>query len=501
MRDRDELAVKITSVSEEQGRVLVKGTAAGLGTRCVEITVNGDILQRCAVTPAADGTWQCVLQLAWGGEYEIEASVRDYADFSRTRMTTPDENYFFLEEANVWGATVAKHSDGLYYMIFSMWETHDCFKEDWHRYSELGLAVSTRLGGPYVYMGKALDANYTNTTNEKPVSWPAGPLNVFHNPSLMYSERDQKYYLYFMGTTTEGEAKSSHLQRVGVAVADSPVGPWRVSEAPVIDVREHWEWSLTANPSVTEVKRADGSYFYYAVYKASGTYDGQRLKATGYATAPTPEGPFSQSDAPIMRDPEVGFSVEDCYVWRWNGRYYALAKDMTKGHFSGVTGAYSYALFVCEDGVNWQLSEHRLAFKNEIPWERGTATVSHLERAQLYIEQGVPRLICNATTLDGVSPYRGGHPCNVQIPLCGVPLVTDTCAVTVTDLPSRCVDKTALVASVATGEGVLADETSPERRKALQTALRAARILLHRDSTEQRDVDFVAARLRALCGE
>lgn len=383
-------------------------------------------------------------------------------------------------------------------MIFSTWDTHEEFKTDWYQYSELGYAVSTKLGGPYIYRGKALDASYGNTTNQSPVRWQPGTVNVFHNPSLMYSEKDGKYYLYFMGTTTEGEKPASYLQRIGVAVANHPAGPWTVMNAPVIDVRDRWEWSITANPSVTEVKKEDGTYFYYAVYKGSGTYEGQRLKATGYAIAPSPLGPFKQSDAPIMRDPAVGFSVEDCHVWHQNEKYYALAKDMTKGNFTGVTGAYSYALFESVDGEHWGLSENKLAYKNEIPWVSGTKTVSHLERAQLYVEDGIPRLICNATAVGGGAPYRGDQPCNVQIPLLGVALATDTYTLTVDDLPEKRVSKTVLRQLAGRARAALEGGCTREVRKALCSALRAAEILCERESAEQLDVDFAAEQLESL---
>ena len=494
-------AIKITSVQEERGTVTVKGTATGLGRGRVEVIVNGDLDLRYIVRVDEDGAWCCRFSIPHGGQYEIEASVRDYADFSRIRQATPDDNYFVMEDANVWGATVTKHTDGLYYMIFSTWDTHDGFKTDWYQYSELGYAASTRLNGPYVYMGKALDATYANTTNKKPVVWQPGEVNVFHNPTLLHSERDGKYYLYFMGTTTKGDKPASHLQRIGVAVADHPAGPFTVSEQPVIDVREHWEWSITANPSVIEIKQADGSYLYYAVYKGSGTYEGQRLKATGYAPAPTPLGPFKQSDAPIMRDPLVGFSVEDCYVWYQNGRYRALAKDMTKGNFSGVTGVYSYALFESEDGEHWALSEHKLAFKNEVPWVSGTMVYSHLERSQLYVEDGVPRLICNAATVNGESPYRDNSTCNVQIPLLGVPLAVDTCTLNVTDLPEKQVNKSVLQQLTQKAEAILAGDCAREKRKLLCSAVRAANILCKKESTARADVDFVAGRLRELLGE
>ncbi len=498
--------VTITSLTESGGTVTVRGTSENLGDLKVEVIVNGDLSLRFVAESDEIGAWSCTFPLSYNGEYTVEASIRDYSDFNKIRQTTPDESYFLLEDSNVWGATVTRHTDGLYYMLFSTWDTHQGFSSDWYYHSEIGYAVSTELGGPYVYMGSALDKTYSNTTNEAPVKWQYGTdtatIDVFHNPTVMHSEKDGKYYLYFMGTSTDNTDKTHGRQRVGVAYADSPAGPWTVMDTPVIDVREDsWDYKFTANPSVMEIRNEDGSYTYYALYKGSGKYEGQSLTATGVGTATSPLGPFTRADAPIMRDPEIGFSVEDCYVWQSEGKYYALAKDMTRGNWTGVTGAYSYALFESADGENWALSENKLAFKNEILWERGTQQVSHLERSQLYLEKGIPFMLLNATTINGKSPYNNHQPYNVQTPLLGVALATDEKTLTVTDLTARSVDKSVLLTLAE--QAATASKGCFERKAwlALKTAQRAAKVLLERERAEQSDVDFVVAQLQNLLAE
>lgn len=496
--------VKIGAVQQNGSTVTVVCTAANLNGKRVEIIVNEDINKRYVAKCTEDGGFECSFTLPHNGTYAVEASIRDYADFNKLRQATSDDTYFYLTESNVWGATVTRHTDGLYYMLMANWDTVGGFKTDWFHYSEIGCAVSNKLLGPYFYLGKALDASYVNTTHKTPVKWnyAEGPatLDVFHNPTVMRSERDGKYYLYFMGSSTDDKSLSHSRQRVGVAFADSPRGPWTIVDHPVLDIRSEaeggWEWRFTANPSVTEVKQPDGSYLYYALYKGSGTYDGQRLTATGVGTAPTPMGPFTRSPAPIMRDLNVGFSVEDCFVWHSCGKYYAMAKDMTKGNWTGVTGAYSYALFESTDGIKWGLSEHKLAFKNEIPWESGVQTVHHYERSQLYIEDTIPFLLCNATTVKGTSPYKGDIPYNVQVPLLGVALATDTCEVTVSDLADeKQPDFAGLEALLLELKDIREREVSREMWKIVENAIHGAKIILRRNSTDAADVDFATAHL------
>ena len=492
--------VEITSVDYKSGAVSVKGTAKGLGQLRVEVIVGGDLNMRQVAKSDADGNWSASFDLAYNGEYDIEASIRDYSDFNKLRRTTRDDNYFMLDGSNVWGATVTKHTDGKYYMLFANWDNHISFSPDWYYFSEIGCAVANKLEGPYIYQGKALDRSYCNTTHSKPVKWNyAGEdatLNVFHNPTVMKSERDGKYYLYFMGTSLDDMSRSHRRSRVGVAYADSPAGPWTVMDRPLLGEMSlaagDWESGFCANPSVTEIKREDGSYFYYVIYKAAGVYEGQNICATGYGLAESPLGPVKRAKAPIMRDKNVGFSVEDCYIWRNAGKYFALAKDMTKGNWTGVTDGYSYALFESEGENDWKLSDNRLAFKNEIPWAKGTQKMSHYERSQLYIEDGIPFMLFNATTISGTSPYQGNQPYNVRVPLLGEPLATCNYTLTVSDMSERTVDKTKLSELLHLAEIANYDSLDRESWKKFKSAVSAARMVIAREDADQPDVDFVA---------
>lgn len=508
MKNNSIQTVTITSVEEKDGIVSITGTTESLGLRKVEVIIDGDVNRRCVAKNNADGTWSAEMKLDYNGEYNVEASMRDYSDFNKIRQTTKNDNYFLLDGSNVWGATVTKHTDGLYYMLFANWDTHISFSPDWYYFSEIGYAVATKLEGPYIYQGKALDPSYCNTTHKEPVKWnysgEEATLNVFHNPTVMKSERDGKYYLYFMGTSLDDMSKSHRRSRVGVAYADSPAGPWTVMDKFLLGELSleagDWESGFTANPSVAEIKRDDGSYFYYAIYKAAGVYEGQNICATGYGVSDSPLGPYKRSKAPIMRDTKVGFSVEDCYVWRNAGKYYALAKDMTKGNWTGVTDGYSYALFESEDEVSWKLSENKLAFRNEIPWEKGTQQAQYYERSQLYVEDGIPFMLLNATTINGLSPYQNNQPYNVRVPLLGEAIATCNYTLTVSDLIERSSDKTELSELLHRAEIMSYENLDREGWKKLKSAVCAARMIIARESVEQEEIDFVAEKLKALLG-
>lgn len=494
----DEKTVTINSVTEVNGKVKVVGTAENLGQRKVEIIVNNDLNMRYVAQNDENGNFVCEFDLLYNGAYTIEASIRDYSDFNAIRQTTPDENYFEMEGACTWGASPVKHTDGLYYIIFSTWDENATFN-NWASASEVGYAVSTKIGGPYVYQGRALDAAGSNMTNEKMPDWGDGALKVFHCPTMMYSKKDGKYYLYFISST------GSSAQKIGVAYADSPAGPWTISEEPVITTRPgHIDDAYVTNPTVIEILEENGEYSYYAVYRANGTADNESgyIRASAYATATSPVGPFKQSDELIMVNPNAEYSVEDCYVWRHNGLYYALAKDMSKGGLTGYTDGYSYALYESVDGVEWDLSENALAYPAIVPWASGDTKAAQLERAQLYIEDSIPFMSFNATTVDGSTAYStDNHTCNVQIPLLGVALASDTYELQITYLNEKTVDKSELTELLELAESAKEKYYTDDAWWSLYTAKRAGNILLKRSDADQADVDFVVAELKKVMSQ
>ena len=145
---------------------------------------------------------------------------------------------------------------------------------------------------------------------------------------------------------------------------------------------------MTSNPSVT--KGGDGKF--YMIYKAVSD-QGQLPKGgaviCGMAVADHPAGPFKKFGKPILRNPENDWSVEDAFIWFENGKFYCIAKDF-QGYFTKA-GRAQVALFECEDGISWKISEHPLAFTRQITWEDGKVMeVRHLERPQIYLEDGKP---------------------------------------------------------------------------------------------------------------
>lgn len=290
---------------------------------------------------------------------------------------------FQMDGHFVWCGTMTKGDNGLYYLYFSFWPKGEDFYEGWVKYSKVGYAVSNNPYGGFVYQGIALEGSGHG--------WDA---DCIHNPTVI--KHDGKYYMYYMGNYGTGEYWSHrNHQRIGVAVADHPAGPWTRSAAPVLDVTPgSFDALMVSNPSVT--KGGDGRF--YMIYKAvsdQGELPRGGAVVCGMAVADHPLGPFKKYGKPILRNPENDWSIEDAFIWYENGKFYCLAKDF-HGYFTKA-GNNQIALFACEDGISWQVSEPPLAVTRNLTWEDGTTIdVRHLERPQLYMEDGKPVALLSA---------------------------------------------------------------------------------------------------------
>lgn len=301
-------------------------------------------------------------------------------DFKKRMGKVSENSVFKMEGYYVWCGSVAKGADGMYYLYFSFWPKSGHFDNDWVIYSKIGYAVSDNPYGDFKYCGIALDRG---------IGWDSGAV---HNPAVI--KHKGKYYMYYMGNYGNGEFwNHRNNQRIGVAVSDSPHGPWQRFDTPVIDVNKNgFDSLMTSNPSVTI--GYDGKF--YMIYKGvtdNGNYPMGGAVVCGIAVADNPTGPFKKYDKPVMVNPEHDRSVEDAFIWYENGRFYSLAKDF-QGYFTKA-GKGSIALFNSENGFDWKTDNNPLAFIPELYFENYYMPLYRMERPQIYIEDGKPvALLC-----------------------------------------------------------------------------------------------------------
>lgn len=325
-------------------------------------------------------------------------------NFNDMLAPVPASAKFVDEDFFIWGGSVVKDSDGVCHMLYSRWP-RELGHNAWVTHSEIAHAVSDSPLGPFKHVDVALPAR-------GPDFWDG---HCTHNPTV--HEFEGKYYLYYMGNKGDGNARRGlnwthrNNQRVGVAVADHPNGPWKRYDKPLIDVGaddDAHDALLVNNPSIA--RRSDGVYVlvYKCVAKKSKLPFGGPV-AHMVATSQSPAGPFKKHPDPVFTVEGAKFPAEDPYIWAQDGEFWAIVKDM-RGTFT--KSGRSLALFSSKDGINWELATNPLVSKLLINWEDADVQrVSHLERPQLLLENGKPTVLyCAADT-------NRSHSFNVHIPL------------------------------------------------------------------------------------
>lgn len=319
-------------------------------------------------------------------------------DFHSKLLPVPRRAVFKLEGYHTWCPTVVKDGDGRYHMLFSCWP-EESGHHGWVSKSIVGYAVADDPLGPFQFRHFVMEGSGQG--------WDA---DVIHNPTLI--AYGGKYYLYYMANYGNGEYwDHRNHQRIGVAEADHPGGPWRRSEQPVIEVTPGaWDHLVVTNPTATVTPQGKVLMVYKGV--GEGPLPKGGAVVCGVAEADHPLGPFRKVAGPIMVNPDNDWSVEDPFIWSQGDRFYALVKDF-QGYFTR-TGVSSVALFESQDGINWGPADRPLAFLRQIAWEDGTVQpVDALERPSLLFENGRPTVLYCAV---GVDPHRDLS-FNVAIPL------------------------------------------------------------------------------------
>lgn len=335
-----------------------------------------------------------------------ETECPDELNLSEALQPAPKSAIFEDSTYYIWGASSIKGEDGKYHLYYSRWDKKHGFSA-WVTHSEIAHAVSENLFGPYTHHDVALP--------ERGADFWDG--HTTHNPTI--HKFGNKYYLYYMGNKGNRVATKglnwSHrnAQKIGVAVAESPYGPWKRFDTPLLDASADSTASdalAVNNPSV--VQRPDGKIL--MVYKAIGRkkplpFGGPVVHMSALADSPT--GPFVKNPNLAFTCEGTNFAAEDPFIWVQGNRFYAIVKDMA-GVFTHR--GRSLALFTSEDGVDWKQAKHPYVSDLHLNWEGGKCdTVSRLERPQIYMENGLPKALFLAVT--PVSPKD--HTYNVHIPL------------------------------------------------------------------------------------
>lgn len=191
-----------------------------------------------------------------------------------------------------------------------------------------------------------------NIVNPSPEGTETKPDNIIVvNPSVVYNPVTGKYHLYFKGNFYDPSWRGIH----GVAISDSPTGPFSATENFVFDIRNE-----------------DGTI-------ASG---------------------------------------EDPFVWyhKKHKKFYVVLKDFTGKITAGKPGL---AILESVDGLEWTKPANPFFMKKEVVLISGdTVSANRLERPQLLLDENDnPFVLFCACSIIDINPTKKGESFNVHIPL------------------------------------------------------------------------------------
>ncbi len=303
-----------------------------------------------------------------------------YAQTFRDRVLLTEENFGFNQKDYwTWCGSVIKGEDGKYHLFASRWPKKLSFELYWLTNSEIVHAISDKPEGPYAFSDIALPPRGEQFWDGK----------MTHNPAIR--KHGDTYLLYYTGTTYQGDMPDeNHLitadspkkldahqhERIGLATAKSPYGPWTRSDKPILDVVPNsWEQYLVANPSPFVFDDGRVMLYYKGVEKL-------KTHAIGVAFADNWAGPYTRkSDKPF----EMGIGAEDPTIWFENGKFHALMLDHDR-KFSDKEIYYSQS----KDGIKWEVENNPVAITKNIKLKDGSISKhGAMERPSVLVENGI----------------------------------------------------------------------------------------------------------------
>jgi hypothetical protein len=301
-----------------------------------------------------------------------------------------EKRLFALPDDNVWCPSPIRSADGHYHLFFSRWPKAKGH-EAWVTHSRICRAESDSPLGPWKVCGEIFEPG------DRDNMWDQ---DVGHNGHVV--EVAGKYFLYYTGNHGSGYWHSHkelprmthpewwvnrNQQRVGVATAPHPRGPWTRMDAPLLEPPSGYR--LTATPYF--MSRPDGKC--QLVFKAVKDGGGERGSEVRHfiALSDHPLGPFRVIDEPMLSGTRTEFPIDDHCQWFQDGRFWCLAKDHGEG-FAGITPCL--LLLESSDGLQWRPYRPYFTLPFHLTWSDGSSNhFNRLEMPKFLFNGGVPEVL------------------------------------------------------------------------------------------------------------
>lgn len=298
----------------------------------------------------------------------------------------------------VWCGSMVRTPDGKCHLFLSLWEAKWGFEMGWITHSKIGYAVSDEPDGHYEFQGIILEGS------GKKDGWDRDSV---HNPYVVYHEG--VFYLYYSGNYGDGVYQThGRNQKIGIACASNPMGPWIRYDEPLFPSRKGMpDETMTSNPSVCRMP--DGRFI--MVYKGSShqaPYYGKVSHLVAFAEHPM--GPWNRMEQTILDVDGAKFPAEDPCVYRKGEKLFCIVHDNANYYVKDKFRALLQ--FESTDGIDWKPADPFYVCSRELQFEEeGMKLFYRVERPFLYLEQDEPRVLFLA-----ILPSRTvAYSCNVHM--------------------------------------------------------------------------------------
>ncbi|MEN8125905.1 MAG: glycoside hydrolase family protein, partial [Bacteroidota bacterium] len=231
------------------------------------------------------------------GQQNTESSINTFADQWEFAGVAVEEPGY-----TIWGTSPIIGKDGKVHLFVARWPCELKVDPGWRSHSEIAHYIGDSPGGPFEFSDIALKGTGMDTWDKYGTS----------NPSI-YKVGD-KFVLLYIANTNPKMPQHPATQKIGMAIADSPYGPWKktggdglILSPPLND--SYWNYKASNgvnNPTL--LQHPDGGFFLY--------FKSEKGKM-GLAIAENLQGPYVQLPFPVTSN-EMG--IEDGYIFVNNGK-------------------------------------------------------------------------------------------------------------------------------------------------------------------------------------
>ena len=241
----------------------------------------------------------------------------------------------------IWGCAPIQGDDGKIHLFAARWPEKDV-DPAWRKSSEIAHYTADNPEGPFVFSDISLQGTSEDTWDRY----------APHNPEI--KKVDNRYVLLYTANSDFHQPPHPSNQGIGMAISESPCGPWRKvgRDGRILHADVEGKWTQGSPNGVTNPAflALNGRYFLY--FKAAG----RKGLQYGLAAADNLEGPYEIRDEPVTPNEGV---LEDASVFFYRDSIYLLTTD-NYGHNTGIRGGGT--LWKSGDGTVFQRRDSSVGY-------------------------------------------------------------------------------------------------------------------------------------------